>query len=173
MLRRAVLLMVLAVLLAGCPEDRRKRVVPGGRVELADFATELVVDLKPRSASIDGPVRLLLLGWDKDELNSNGHPKLGGQPSFAWRSEGLKPEWPIRLAIPMPPHASVLIVRDANANGRMDEGERIAGPVIAPVAPLPAIDAALDRNFVLHQQVQEPPSGPSGPRHPVEPSSRP
>ena len=166
-------MVVAAVLLAGCPEDRRKRVVPGGRVELADFATELVVDLQPRSKAIEGPVRLLLLGWDVGELNPNGHPKLGGQPSFAWRSEGLKPDWPIRLAIPMPPRASVLIVRDANANGRMDEGERIAGPVIAPEAPVPAIEVALDRNFVLHQQVPEPPRDPSGPREPVEPSSRP
>jgi len=173
MLRRALLLVVFAALLAGCPEDRRKRIVPGGAVDLPDVATELVVDLQPPSAAIDGPVRLLLLGWEPAEL-LGGRPRPGGQPTFAWRSEGLKPQWPIRLALPIPPGTSVLVVRDDNINGRLDDGERVGGPLIAPLEPAGALPVVLDRAFQMDPGGErDAPRNPSALQDRVEPSDGP
>jgi hypothetical protein len=151
-LRRFLLLVLLAAALVGCPEDRCRRSVPGGVADLPDVPTKLLIDLQPRSAGLPGPVRLLVLAWDPEELYA-GRPRPGSRPVLAWRSEGLAPKWPIKLALPLPPGSSVMVVRDANANGQMDDDERVGGPLTAPEHPDEVIDVVLDRYFAVDPKV--------------------
>ncbi len=137
-----------ALLLSGCPEERRRRIVPGGTADVPERPTELSVEVSPRPPG-DGPVWLVVLSWDPEDM-VGGRPRPMVKPRFSWRSEGLDREWPIRLAVPLPPDSATSVVWDANSNGRIDQGELITDFFEAPPAQAPGevLAVVLDRPFL-------------------------
>jgi hypothetical protein len=145
---RSNFLPVLSALLVAVPigcGGEQQGAPPGHLLGPGGVSTQYTLSVTVTPApNLPKKANLVFIGFSEDQVDGN-HPGKGTIPSFYWKSAKLRIKSPITLEVPLPEVVNLLVIVDADGDGKPNPEERSTSLLIdfkAAETPMILIDQA-------------------------------
>ncbi len=144
---RLLLFASLLSLAVGCPAERPSETpAPAGPSASPSEVRPRAVTVSVRPhATLPSESALVFLGFADADVDG-GHPKQRKLPNWYWSSERLEIRPEMKLQVDMPDRTNLIVIVDANEDGRPSPGERSTQMLRGP-GDAATFTATIDRSF--------------------------